>query len=79
MVLLHLAIGNDNMMMVTIEILRVAIATMGKPRATACGAMMMTTLVNGGAITIASPHLHLHLHGAITVIMIMTIVAGGSK
>ena len=77
MVLLHLAIGNDNMMMVTIEILRVAIATMDKPRATACGAMMMTTSVNGGAITIASPHLH--LHGAITVIMMMIIVAGGSK
>ena len=77
MVLLHLAIGNDNMMMGTIEILCVAIATMDKPRATACGAMMMTTLVNGGAITIASPHLH--LHGAITVIMMMTIVAGGSK
>ena len=52
-------------------------ATLVQRRVTARVATMMTMTTNGGAITIAAPHLR--LHGTLTVSMIMAIVVTGSE
>ena len=69
-VFLHMTITSDNLLMMTIALMRNSIAGMDQQRMTAFGAVIIITAVSGGEITIAAPHPH--LHGA------MTVVAGGS-